>query len=161
MERVWLLIENGCVLQPYQRMVCLLYAEKAINVEVVDARTGRPPRRGATLIVREGAYADTSSTEGPLRTGAGEQEHVHVPQPENGRVPMKLKCVRRAIIRGESAGSWCAGGSAMSSPRYSVRTCSRGPEAWEGDLGSADGELSSGLFMRAEPPPAAHDRNQT
>ena len=59
-EVLYLPAQCGCALQPFQRTACTRELRPGIEVRVLDARTGGPPAGGATLIAREGAYADTA-----------------------------------------------------------------------------------------------------
>jgi hypothetical protein len=61
----------GCALQPFQRMQCTAERRPGIEVRVLDARTDRPPARGATLVVRDGAFADTATQTAPLPERGG------------------------------------------------------------------------------------------
>lgn len=61
----------GCALQPFQRMECTRERRPGIEVRVLDARTDRPPPRGAALVARDGAFADSASLPNPLRERDG------------------------------------------------------------------------------------------
>ncbi len=77
-QDLWLLIDGQCALQPYRQIVCTREAYAGINVEVVNNRTGEPPGRGATLVVRDGEYTDTATLTEPLSVRAGGPGHVHL-----------------------------------------------------------------------------------
>ena len=64
-EVIYLPAPCGCALQPFQRMQCTRERRPGVVVRVLDARTNRPPPRGATLVARDGAFADSTALAEP------------------------------------------------------------------------------------------------